>query len=49
MFFGGGNAGSIRAEKFRRLSEETGDPQKALGQLINGSGANQRFIAVRDL
>lgn len=49
MFFGGGNAGSIRAERFRKLVEETGDPQKALGQLINGSGDSRRFIGINNL
>lgn len=49
MFFGGGNAGSIRAERFRQLVEQTGDPQKALGQLINGSGDSKRFIGIKNL
>lgn len=47
MFFGGGNAGSVRANKFRKAIERGTSPDKALVDLINtdrqGVG---RFVAV---
>lgn len=35
MFFGGGNAGSVRANKFRKAVEQGTSPDKALLDLIN--------------
>jgi hypothetical protein len=35
MFFGGGNAGSVRANKFRKAIERGTSPDKALVDLIN--------------
>ena len=50
MFFGGGNAGSVRAEQFRR-SLKTKSPQQALIDLTNKTGkskAGRRFKPVTD-
>ncbi|MFM1900892.1 MAG: hypothetical protein RLZZ216_1468 [Cyanobacteriota bacterium] len=43
MFFGGGNAGSIRAETFRRKVKAGSSPEKALRDLINVDKGVGRF------
>ena len=50
MFFGGGNAGSVRAEQFRR-SLKTKSPQQSLIDLTNKTGkgkVDRRFKPVTD-
>jgi SPP1 gp7 family putative phage head morphogenesis protein len=50
MFFGGGNAGSVRADQFRR-SLKTKSPQQALIDLTNKAGkgkVSRRFKPVTD-
>jgi len=50
MFFGGGNAGSIRAERFLRLNERYNNPQRALNALLNSDkGGVKRFKPVDKL
>jgi len=49
MFFGGGNAGSIRAESFRRAVRAGTSPEKALRDLINTDKGVGRFKPVKGL
>ena len=37
MFFGGGNAGSIRAERFRSLVKKGTPPREAMNKLITNA------------
>lgn len=58
MFFGGGNAGAIRADKFRKAIDRGDDPQRALIDLTNRvdktakrttrKGAERRFVFIKD-
>ena len=51
MFFGGGNAGAVRAEKFRRLVKNGRSPQQALIDLTNKSSKTKperRFKPITD-
>ena len=58
MFFGGGNAGSIRADDFRKAIKRGDDPQRALINLTNRvdktakrttrRGAARRFVPSKD-
>jgi len=49
MFFGGGNAGSVRAESFRRAVKGGVSPEKALRDLINTSQGVGRFKPAKGL
>lgn len=49
MFFGGGNAGSVRAESFRNAVKGGTSPEKALRDLINTSKGVGRFKPVKGL
>ena len=51
MFFGGGNAGAVRAERFRRMIKNGRSPQDALKDLTNRvpeTRADRRFKPVTD-
>jgi SPP1 gp7 family putative phage head morphogenesis protein len=51
MFFGGGNAGAVRAERFRRYIKNGKTPQQALIDLTNrvpNTKADRRFKPVAD-
>ena len=51
MFFGGGNAGAVRAERFRRMIGNGRSPQDALKDLTNRvpkTKADRRFKPVTD-
>ena len=49
MFFGGGNAGQVRAKRFMELVESGYTRKRALKLLINGDSRNKRFDAVNSL
>lgn len=49
MFFGGGNAGSIRAQRFDDLVKAGYSPEKALQQLVVGDPAKRGFVPVDKL
>ena len=55
VFFGGGNAGRLRAERFRKLIERSGDPKKALLDLLktakgdNGGVVYTGFKKLKDM
>ena len=49
MFFGGGNAGQVRAQRFMELVEQGNSPKRALKLLINGDSRNKRFDRVSSL
>jgi hypothetical protein len=47
MFFGGGNAGSIRADKFRKAVAAGEDPQTALIKLTNRVDKTKKRTTVK--
>ena len=49
MFFGGGNAGSIRAERFRSLIRNGTPPREAMNKLITNAPKKNQVLKKIDI
>ena len=49
MFFGGGNAGAVRAERFRQMIKRGKSPQKALEELTKVKEGTRSFVKAKPL